>query len=254
MGWWNATIYGGDTALDWREKIYLACEAPEYGEDHNEIPVPTELLSNKVSEIIKLIDENSDDEDDKNIGYQVLGAIIMHSGFDIDESEGLRDRIIKASEDDDYAKDDFLRKNVMKNFKKLIKDYDCSQPINVMAVNILEETEDDDEQIAKEFKQVFELMKARMKKLESGKEEKSGSEDYDQGFSDANQEEIDFLKDFMDLMSKFEMMGVLFEKIAQGLVGNPVSSGSGDMAKSASPMGKASSNSSPGAGKDIMPG
>ncbi len=102
---------------------------------------------------------------------------------------------------------------------------------------------------------IFGLMKARIKKLENGKEEKSGAVDYDKGYEDASQEEIDFLTDFMELMSKMEMMGVLFEKIAQGLVGNSTPSGSEhkyseDKEASAPSISK----SSPGTGKDTMPG
>lgn len=194
----------------------------------------------------------------------------MHSGFDFDSMpNNLKSRIIESAEEDSYSRENFVRKNVMKNFKKLIKEYNFLEPVNVIEVNVFEEAEDDDEQIAKEFKEIFGLMKARIKKLESGKEEKSGSEDYDKGYEDASQEEIDFLTDFMELMSKMEMMGVLLEKISQGLVGNPVSSGSGDKVKEApmsrgdvsnkaipvSSEGKApSTKSASGTGKDIMPG
>lgn len=226
MGWWNQDIYGGDPPLEWRENIYATCEAEEYNDKHALNPISKEVLSKKIDDIINLINTSETDNDDKNIGYQVLGAIIMHAGFDIDESEDLRKRIIEASEDDDYAKDDLSRKNVMKNFKNLVKNYDSSNPVDVSTINIFKESDEVEEDISKEFKEIFGLIKARIKKLENGKEEKSGAIDYDKGYEDASQEEIDFLTDFMELMSKMEMMGVLFEKIAQGLVGNSTPSGS----------------------------
>lgn len=264
MGWWNQSIYGGDEPLQWQEIIYGICEINVYGDDHNVQPIPVDTLSEKIDSIISEIENNSSD-DSKNIGYQVLGAIIMHSGFDFDSIvNNLKSRIIESAEEDSYSKENFVRKNVMKNFKKLIKEYNFLEPVNVIEVNVFEEAEDDDEQISKEFKEIFGLIKARIKKRESGKEEKSGIEEYDKGYEDASQEEIDFLTDFMELMSKMEMMGILLEKISQGLVGNPVSTS--PMEKEASmsrgenkaipvPDRKAPSlKSAPGTGKDIMPG
>jgi hypothetical protein len=262
MGWWNAGVYGGDETLQWQEKIYGMVGVEIYGSDHAVQAIPNNILSEKIGEIVESIESGSANEDNKNIGYQILGAIIMHSGFDIDSEDNLRQRIIKESDEDAYSKENFLRKNVMKNFKKLIKEFNPSEPVNILDVNVFEEPEDDDEQIAKEFKEVFGLMKARIKKLESGIEEKSGNKEYDEGYEAASQEEIDFLTDFMELMSKMEMMGVLFEKINQGLVGSPISSGSSEMgAKMESGThGNASFAPSPtkstpsGSGKDIMPG
>ncbi len=264
MGWWNQSIYGGDEPLKWQEIIYGICEINVYGDDHSVQPIPVDTLSEKIDDIVSEIEKNSTDNNNKNIGYQVLGAIIMHAGFDFDSIlNNLKDRIIESAEEDSYSKENFVRKNVMKNFKKLIKEYNFLEPVNVIEVNVFEEAEDDDEQIAKEFKEIFSLMKARIKKLESGKEEKSGSDEYDKGYEDASQEEIDFLTDFMELMSKMEMMGNLLEKISQGLVGNPVSTS--PMEKEASmsrgenvaiPVSenKSQLKSAPGTGKDIMPG
>lgn len=247
MGWWSENIYGGDAPLTWQEEIYKFCNTEVYGKDNKVQPISSDVLSEKIEDILEFIENKSTDLNHKNIGFQVLGAIIMHSGFDIDESDDLRSIIIEASENDDYAKENLVRRNVLKNFKKLIKEYDPSQPVNVIAINVFEQNDDSDDQIAKEFKEIFGLMKARIKKLESGIEEKSGIKEYDEGYEVASREEIDFLTDFMELMSKMEMMGVLFEKISQGIVGNPVSgSPSEPMAKNAS--------ISAGSGKDVMPG
>lgn len=251
MGWWSQDIFGGDEPLDWQEKIYEICETQIYGDNHKAKVISTDVLSEKIETIISFIEKS----DSKNIGYQILGAIIMLSGFDIDEVDDLRKKIIEASEDDEYAREDLARKNVMKNFKNLIKNYNFTEPVDITTINVFEQSEDVEDDISKEFKEIFGLMKARIKKLENGKEEKSGVKEYDEGYEAASQEEIDFLTDFMELMSKMEMMGVLFEKIAQGLVGNSVSSGSeqkysGDKEASAPSISK----TSPGTGKDTMPG
>lgn len=255
MGWWNTNVYGGDAPLDWRENIYNKFGIEEYGEKDKLNPVPVDILSKKIDEITEMISSCDTDEGDKNIGYQVLGAIIIHSGFDLESNQNLKSIIISAIENDEYARDDSERRIVMKNFKKQINEYNPSEPVDITSVNVYEAVEEDDI-LSKEFKQIFGLMKARMKKLERGKEEKSGVEEYDKGFSDASDEEIDFLTDFMELMSKMEMMGVLFEKIAEGISGNE----SAASAPAPTPQFESKSissgklGSSSGKGKDIMPG
>lgn len=278
MGWWDEAIYGGDTPLNWKEKIYTICETEEYGSDHDAQPIKAETLSEKLEEIIKTIEACDTGADDINIGYQVLGAIILHAGYDIELSEGLRDRIMRACIEDAYAIENYVRRNVVKNFRRIVRDYEFSNPVNVDKLNLFEEGEEDEEEITKEFKQIFGLINARMKKLENGIEEKSGNKEYDEGWQAASEEELEFLVDFKELMSKMEMMGVLFEKIAQGLIGNPVSSSSGS-GDSQAPSGNATpayenksmessgnsvggsisleppvKSSSAGKGKDIMPG
>jgi len=251
MGWWSQDIYGGDEPLDWQEKIYEICETQVYGDNHKTRAIDKEVLSEKIETIISFI-EKTEESNSKNIGYQILGAIIMHSGFDIDEVNDLRKKIIEASEDDEYAREDLARKNVMKNFKNLIKNYNFNEPVDISKINVFEQSDEVEDDISKEFKEIFGMMKSRIKKLERGIEEKSGVKEYDEGYAAASQEEIDFLTDFMELMSKMEMMGVLFEKIAQGLVGNSNPAGS-ERGLTRGEVIIPTSNSG-GTGKDIMPG
>ncbi len=269
MGWWNTSIYGGDAPLDWRENIYNKLGAVEYDEKDELKPVDVDVLVKNIDEVTKMIDEAGTDDKDKNIGYQVLGSIIMHSGFNIEAHSELKKRIILAAQEDEYSREDSERKVVMKNFKKLIEEYTPSSPIDVTAVNVYEPVEDDN-LISKEFKQVFGLMNSRIKKLERSKDEKSGVEEYDKGFSDASDEEIEFLRDFMELMSKMEMMGVLFEKIEEGISGDSSSNSREETRRdenkyAAIPSGAiytkevdhssiSKKSSSPGKGKDILPG
>jgi len=215
MGWWNTTVYGGDSSLDWRENIYNKLKVSEYDEKNNLKPIPVDILSENIDLVTSMISKCETNEDDKNIGYQVLGAIMMHSGFDLGSNPILKERIISACENDDYAKDDSERKIVMKNLIKLIKEYNPDEIIDVSTINVYKDVEEST--ISKEFNQIFELIRARIKKLENGKDEKSGVEEYDKGFSDASDEEIDFLTDFMELMSKMEMMGELLLKIKEGV-------------------------------------
>jgi len=218
MGAWNQSIYGGDTPIDWREKFYKSCGVDEYNDDDELQPISVEILTEKISEITKMIDSSSEEEDDKNVAYQVVAAIVMHAGFDFNESDGLKERVLEAIENDEWSKSDPVRKNVTKNYKQIVKDYDFNEPVNIVAVNVFEENEErDNEVIEKEFREIFGMMNARMKKLKAGSEEKSGVEEYDEGFADANEEEIEFLVDFKELLKKYEMMSILFEKVGKGL-------------------------------------
>ena len=251
MGWWNESIYGGDAPLTWKQNIYEFCKAKEYGAGDKPKSISVKNLTKNISGIRGMIDEVSkEDENDANIGYQILGAIIMNSGFDFDNDFGLKDRIIEAIENDTWAQENDLRKKALKNYKKIIKDYDFSKPINIETINVFEDGEDeDDESIAKEFKEVFGILNARMKKIESGIEEKSGVKEFDEGFATAAQEELDFLTDFKELVARQEMMGVLLERISKGLISSSPSGVSGDSGA------KTSSGESTDASRaDVQPG
>lgn len=220
MGWWNETIYGGDTPVVWKEKIYELCGAEEYNKKNKPKAITKSKLKKNIEGLRELIDNSGDTKDNKNVGYQVLGAICMHSGFDFELNSGLKSRILDAVDDDQWASENVLRKTVLTNFKKIIKEYDFSEPVNIEAVNVFEEAEDEDnEDIAKEFKEVFSLINARKKKLRNGIEEKSGVAEYDEGFADASEAEMAFLDDFKELLAKQEMMGALLERISKGMVG-----------------------------------
>jgi hypothetical protein len=243
MGWWNQTIYGGDEPLKWQGEIYGFCNYEIYGKNNKVQPIPVDLLSKKINDIVSFIESKSG-EYNSYIGFQVLGAILMHSGFNINGVDGLSETIINSTDEDEYAKENTIRKNVMRNFKKLIQDFDPSQPVNVQELIITKEPEEPEDALRKEFKIIFDLIKARKRKLEKGKGESSGNAEYDEGFADASQEEVDFLTDFTELLSKMEMMGVLFEKISENISAPSASSG---QKISSSPSGH-------GSGRDVMPG
>lgn len=250
MGWWNQTIYGGDESLKWQEEIYNCCNYELYGKNNKIQAIPVDVLSEKINDIIYHIENTSESENSESIGFQIIGAILMHSGYDINSFEGLKEKIIASTEDDEYAKDNAVRRNVMKNFKKLVEDYDFNNPVAVHEISITNEPEESDEEIKKEFKIILDLIKARKKKLEKGKTEKSGNDDYDEGYADASQEEIEFLTDFSELMSKMEMMGVLMEKISEN-----ISSSNSTVYSSKEKLSSAPTPSQNlGSGKDIMPG
>jgi len=245
MGCWNEKIFGGDVPLDWKENMYTFCGAEEFGElGEKSKAIPKDKLSDKMVELQNMLDSN-EEEEDRNIGYLVLGALIMRSGLHF--GEVIQERILNAIEEDEWAKDNHLRKIVMRNYKKLVKEYDPENPINIDEVNLTDEPEDsEEEELGEEFKQIFGIMVARMKKLRRGIEEKSGVKEYDEGFADASQESIDFLEDFKELIAKQEQFGILLDRIENGASFSSGGSGSGNSPKS--PSG------SMDGGKDIVAG
>jgi hypothetical protein len=247
MGNWDESIYGGDDALKWREDIYELCKIKEYGNNDKLKSIPKKNLTKNMSKVIDLINDETK-EGKRNVGFQVLGAIAMHSGYDFQNEPSLKKTIISALDNDVWAKENGIRKNACKNFKKIIKDYDNKTPFNIMTINIFQDIEDEDEEsIVKEFKEIFSLLNGRIKKLRNNIEEKSGNKDFDEGFETAAQEEINFLTDYKELVARQEMMGVLLERIQDG----SISSSGGD---SNEPMAKSSGSATDAGRADTTPG
>lgn len=205
MGCWKETIYGGDTPLEYKEKIYDLCGVEEYGSDNKSKPIPAKIINKKLAEIKEMINA---DEDYANIGYLVLGAIIMHAGAKFDEST--MNRVVRAADEDEWSKENQLRKIVIKNYQKTLKEYNHKNPIDIESLNTLEEVEDTEEDIiSNEFKSLFTIINARINKLRNSIQEK----EYDEGYGDAYQEEIDFLTDFKEMIEKQEQLAIIFERI-----------------------------------------
>lgn len=247
MGCWSEKIFGGDVSLKWKEQIYEICKTKEYNSKNKEKSIPSKKLESKISEIVKLIDSNME-EDERNIGYIVLGALIMSSGANL--SDNIKKKISEAADGDGWSKENHLRKIVINNYKKIIKEYDYKAPVNLDTINNLKEIEDTEEDlITSEFKSLFGIMNARIKKLKKGIEEVSGVVEYDEGYADASQEEIDFLTDFKEMIERQEQLAVILDRIEKGM---NIPTYSGEVgAKTSS---NASGNGSMSGGKDVLVG
>jgi len=244
MGCWDENIYGGDNALDAREKIYDICGAEEYDSNEELKPIELDTLKSKMVELQDYLDKQ--DEEEKNIGYLVLGAIIMHSGSHF--SEPLMDRVNIAITNDDWADDNPLRALAMKNYRKIIKEYDGNS-FNIESVDLRENTEPTAADLmSEEFQQFYGILAARTAKLERNAEETSGVKEYDEGVADANEEEINFLAELKELVERYEQFGNLMEKIEDG-INNGFPAVSNQLSGA-----KLSYGGSSGGGKDIMPG
>jgi len=216
MGFWNETIYGNNFSLDWRDKIYETCNSEQYGVKNKIIPINKEIFSKNIDKLICDIESESNKES-KSIAYQVLGATIINSGFDVDSIEGLREKIINASKEDCYSKESPARNNVIKNFVNLIKNYDCNNPVNIEEENLFQDIEDEDDETSKEFKLIFDILKGRKKKVKNNIEEKSSIKEFDDGYEAAATEEVEFIEDLIEFINKLKTVGILFDKIEQNI-------------------------------------
>lgn len=129
MGWWSAAVMGGDGPLDTQGDILekIGLDDAWYGDGL----ITEKMLDSARKKYEKylptLIKEIEDDGDDyTNVGYQALGAVTMRLGFPI--SAELKERIIEAANDDEWAREDEERAEVMKSFIEDLNKYDNKTP------------------------------------------------------------------------------------------------------------------------------
>ena len=131
MGWWSATILGGDTPLDILGDMgdVLGVDSddetkgiPElYGYDFTK-----SLLEDKSN--IKKLQAYANKSDDKSIAYQILGVIIMGTGAKITGT--LKEDIIKHTKKDDWYKTkDPERVAYIDDFIKTLTEYKAEAPV-----------------------------------------------------------------------------------------------------------------------------
>jgi hypothetical protein len=105
MGWWSATVLGGDTPLDYLGELAEdVFESPRdleakgdcyYGHHYTR-----EILESKLDKAVKHLENDTYSE--SYVGFQVLGAMLLEVGADIPND--VREKIIDAAEKDEWAK------------------------------------------------------------------------------------------------------------------------------------------------------
>lgn len=141
MGWWSATILGGDTPLD-----CLGAFASELGLDETENGLPElygyefskEILNKKenLNKLIKFCDSDQDPED-RSIPYQILGVILMATGSKI--SGTLKEKIIEyAKKDDWYQNKTPDRVFYIEDFINSVRNYKDGTPVFVKKEGLFE--------------------------------------------------------------------------------------------------------------------
>lgn len=105
MGWWSATVLGGDPPLDWLgtlcDEMGVGMRDLDEDEDcdgYYGYPYTREGLE---ANLDKLVARIMKDEYDPHIGFQVLGALLLHVGADIPDK--VRTNICRACLADAWA-------------------------------------------------------------------------------------------------------------------------------------------------------
>jgi hypothetical protein len=123
MGWWSTTIMGGDSPLDFEDAFYGICQFEKW-DDSKQVPIPAEVLMSHLPQILDRIEENRDWKWELQIGYQVLGVMLMKAGCEI--SPGLKGKIIQSALEDEWAQGDGERMRHCQKFAKQIQSYEGS--------------------------------------------------------------------------------------------------------------------------------
>ena len=120
MGWWSDDIMGGDSPLDWKADICDVMKGKnsfsKYGDDDL---FTGKMIQENLDKILKKIAKGYDEEE-RQIGLQVLGCMVLSSGAKIPAK--VRNQIIKAAEEDIWMKENLENRGRAKKIKEFIKD------------------------------------------------------------------------------------------------------------------------------------
>ena len=117
MGWWAKDIMAGDPPLDWEDEIYGICGVEKWQEGKSgKAIIPPAKFSEHMEEITQTIRKGKDP-----IGYQVLGILMMESGAEM--SKEIKDKILQACHDDEWARVDEERQKKVLEFHDMVLKY-----------------------------------------------------------------------------------------------------------------------------------
>ncbi len=141
MGWWSATILGGDTPLD-----YLGDFASELKLSDTENGLPelygyefSKEILNKKENLTKLVSyaDSIKDKEYRSIAYQILGVILMATGSKI--SGTLKEKIIEyAKKDEWYQNKTPDRVFYIEDFINSVRNYKDGTPVFVKKEGLFE--------------------------------------------------------------------------------------------------------------------
>lgn len=102
MGWWSATVLGGDGPLDWHGDLcdVMGVEMTDEGEGYYGYAYTRELVEKHMGAMMNKVESETWEP---AIGWQVLGAIVLKVGATI--PDGLKVAVIQATKDDEWAKE-----------------------------------------------------------------------------------------------------------------------------------------------------
>ena len=135
MGWWSATIMGGDTPLDYLAVLGKAVGV-EFDYDHENTfhgwPFTREALESHLEEVKKSLGKNK-----YHIYGQVVGATFLWAGAEMPEE--LKNRVIKDAEADEWAAEgDSERKKYINAFIQAVKSSEPGKRVDVQDEGLFE--------------------------------------------------------------------------------------------------------------------
>ena len=124
MGWWSATIMGGDTPLDMEHAIGKLLNG-ETGKETLESS-QDELVQTGIDSILNRWGCGEPHEafyiDQKSIGFQVLAYLMLEHGCEIHPST--QEAFLEWIPKDEWASEDDVRKGYIDNLIEAIQNYD----------------------------------------------------------------------------------------------------------------------------------
>jgi len=122
MGWWSATIMGGDTPLDLEAKIYAMLGIEMYTKKTDKKrKIPKAKFEKEQNRVVKEILNLEEGWDSTTVGMQVLGTMMMEVGAKM--SDNNKKLILNGAKNDEWAKTSSERKEYIKAFISTVKSY-----------------------------------------------------------------------------------------------------------------------------------
>lgn len=116
MGWWAKFIMSGDGPLDIQGDIFDICGVEQFPDEGD----PNDLTKNDLEGHLEAIEKYCSEYEDE-IAWQVFGYLILTTGVKV--SKTILDSIIKACDEDEWAKEDLERMEIIQNFKTQLQNY-----------------------------------------------------------------------------------------------------------------------------------
>lgn len=110
---------GGDTPLDFECEIYSICGAQMFYEGNKIMLSHLEVEANMPA-IIEMLEKEADP-----VGWQVLAVLGMECGVTF--SDEIKNRMLQACDEDEWAQEDKTRKQKVDELKKTITAYNTQQ-------------------------------------------------------------------------------------------------------------------------------
>lgn len=117
MGWWSETVLGGDEPLDYLADMEVIMGFTTDNEEHElTLTQRRATIEKGMAELIKYAEKVGSE-----ISWHVLGAIIITNGAKM--SGSVRKQIIRAIKEDEWARENKVRRAYMRKFLRQIKNY-----------------------------------------------------------------------------------------------------------------------------------